>query len=148
MKISKAFFDFNKEIFFGELGALICIPLFSELMAQFTSRATFISFSAILGALIGGSTFWLAMRVYDKERKRKYSLGGLVEDIAYFTPAAFVLGLIIYQPVLFFVSHHLLVLGDKVLFSVLVSQASAFLLFLISINVYRSLLYKFVGEKL
>lgn len=148
----KRFFSFNKEIVFGEIGALIFIPLFSLITSKFTSSSNIISISAVIGGMIGGAIFWLAIRIYDNyygdDKSERESLNKLSLDIAYFAPAAFILGLIVYQPTLFFLSRHLLNIGDKVIYSVILSQAISFWCFLILMNVYRIILYKFFGKRI
>ena len=148
MKTSKEFIDFNKEILIGEIGALIGIPIFSYITSLFTKNSTIISSSAVVGALVGAAVFWLSMRIYDEKKRGEYSVKNIVNDVAYFTPVAFVLSMIVYQPILFFVSYYLLNQGSSVLYSVIISQIIAFIFFLVGINIYRSLLLKYFGKRL
>ena len=140
--------NFNKEIVFGELGALISAPALSFIVSYFTNNDQIISFSAVLGALIGGSIFWLIMRIYDAELIGKVPTRSLTGDLVYFTPAALILALLVYQPTLFLFSNHLLENGDRVIFSVIGAQIIAFLLFLLVMNLYRYVIYRFTGKKL
>ena len=140
---NRNFVDFNKEILFGEVGALISAPAVSYFASMITKDYNVISLSAVIGAIIGASIFWIAMRIYDK-RRNKMPLENVAKDIAYFTPAAFLISLILYYPTLFLVSHYLLVEGVRVLYSVISSQVIAFLSFLIGVNAYRYVLaYRF-----
>ena len=98
MKISKETINFNKEILFGELGALIGTQAGGYVASQFTSSADVISYSVVAGALIMASLFWVLMRAYDKSRRDIYSLGKFEHDLKYFTPASAFLTFFIYYP--------------------------------------------------
>ncbi len=91
MKIinTKNTINFNKEIIFGEIGALIGTPLSSYIISKFIPSVRAIAFSAVLGGIIGGALFWLFMRSYDKKIEKKFSVKNLAEDIIYFTPLLF-----------------------------------------------------------
>ncbi|MEK6823551.1 MAG: hypothetical protein AABY06_00815 [Nanoarchaeota archaeon] len=144
MKIinTKNTINFNKEIIFGEIGALIGAPLSAYIISEFTSNVKYIAFSAVLGGIIGGALFWLSIRSYDKKIEKKFSVKNLAEDIIYFTPIAFLVSLFIYYPILFFYSEYLINDQHKILYSVMFSQLIAFSLFLIMMNIYRYFLAK------
>ena len=144
----KTTINFNKEILFGELGALACAPLTSYIASHFTSNVKFISLSAVIGAIAGGTIFWLSMRIHDKGIEKRLSVRGIADDIRYFTPAAFLLTLLVYYPTLFFVSLDLLSKQNKVLSSIIFSQITAFFFFLLMINAYRYILAKLYGKVL
>jgi hypothetical protein len=135
--------DFNKEILFGECGALLAANPTALAVAHFTTNDAVISWSAVAGTLFGGALFWLLARIYDKVRQRRFDAKVLASDIGYFTPAAVLLGFLVYDPSIYFTSHHLLKEGDKVVDSVLVGQLVAFTLFLLCMNAYRLLLLRF-----
>ncbi len=139
MRISKRFIDFNKQLLFGEMGALTGTPLFPLITAQLTSDAAIISFSAVVGGLVAGSVFWLLMKIRDERKHGTVSVRHLAGQIAWFSPAAFILGLLIYQPTLFFAARHLIKSQTPVVYAVLASQALAFTLFLAAMNLYRLL---------
>ena len=139
-------FNFNKEILFGELGSILGSPLISYLASQFTSNIKIISFFAVIGAIIGASVFWLSMRVIDKKKQYEKSIANLGKDILYFTPAAFLLTLLIYYPTLYFLSYNFLNSQNKILLSVIFAQLLAFTFFLIMINIYRYFLAKYYGK--
>jgi len=144
--MNKLTFDFNKEILFGEVGALIGAPLSAFLISKITVSTHLVSSFAVGGAIAGASIFWLFMRIYDKEQEKRFSFRSLESDISYFTPAAFLLTVLVYYPVLFLLSKHLLTQDYKVVSSIIISQVVAFSLFLTSINVYRYILKKFYGK--
>ena len=68
--------------------------------------------------------------------------------MSYFTPGALVLGFLVYDPAIFFASHHLLVGGGGVGHSVILAQLFAFTLFLAGMNGYRALLLRVGGKRL
>jgi hypothetical protein len=118
------------------------------LVSRFTQNAAVISSAAVAGTLIGGGLGWLATRIYDQVRDKTYSVKAMASDVAYFTPAAIILGLCIYDPAIYLVSHHLLVMGTGVRVSVVVGQLVAFVLFLLSLNIYRLSLFMVRGKSL
>lgn len=140
--------NFNKEIFFGEVGALIGTPSVSYLVSLFTSVPKDISYAAVIGGLIGQAIFWLSMRAYDKRVDKKLSAKSLGEDIIYFTPVAFLIAISVYYPTLFFTSEYLLNDQYKVVYAVISSQILAFSFFLVLINIYRYFLAKVYGKVL
>jgi hypothetical protein len=138
--------DFNREILLGECGALLAANPTAIIVSHFTKNAALISFSAVAGTLIGGALFWLSARVYDMMREKRFDPKLLASDIGYFVPAAVVLGFMVYDPSIYFTSHHLLREGDKVEYSVIVGQVVAFSLFLLCMNLYRLLLLRIRGK--
>ena len=146
--MKRSTFDFNKEILFGELGALLCVPLVSYIVSRFTSASGVISSFAVGGAIFGACAFWLLMRAYDEKRRKELSVKHLASDIEYFTPGALALALLVYYPTLFLISEHLLTQDYEVLTSVILSQFVAFSLFLVAVNLYRYFIWKIFRKKL
>jgi hypothetical protein len=146
--LQKTTLDFNREILFGECGALLAANPAAEVASHFTGNPTVISSAAVGGTLVGGALFWLSARVYDKVRQKSFNTRSIASDIGYFTPAAIILGFVVYDPAIYFISHHLLTSGDRVLSSVLLGQLVAFSLFLACMNVYRILLIRISGKVL
>lgn len=144
----KKIFDFNKEIFFGEIGALISIPIITYLVSLFTKNATLISAAAVIGSITGASLFWLLMRAYDDKRRHELSFNRLATDIGYFTPAAFATTLLVYYPVLFLLSRYMIIKDSVIFSSVIIAQLTAFSLFLLIMNFYHHYLYKITGTDL
>jgi hypothetical protein len=145
--LQKSTLEFNREILFGECGALLAANPAALAVSHFTRNTSLISGAAVAGTLLGGALFWLAARIYDRRKRREFDARALASDIGYFTPAALVLGFLVYDPSIYLTSHHLLKGGDRVLFSVLVGQVVAFGLFLGCMNVYRIVLLRF-GKQL
>jgi hypothetical protein len=148
MRVSKSLVDFNKQILFGEIGSVIGIPLAPLITSRFTTDPSIISFSAVLGGFLAGSVFWLLIKSQDEKGRGANSVLNLAVQIAFFSPAAFIVGLIVYQPTLFLVTRHLLTSGHLVVYSAVVSQCAAFSLFLVSINIYRIALYRIAGRRI
>ncbi len=146
--MQKSTLDFNREILFGECGALVMANPSATLASHFTRNAELISSAAVAGTLIGGAAFWLVARIYDRVREKRFSAKLLATDIGYFTPAAVVFGFLVYDPSIYLTSHHLLRTGVGVEYSVIVGQVVAFVLFLACLNVYRLLLLRIRGKSL
>ena len=134
--------NFNKELVFGELGALIGAPLFSYITSIFTSLPKYISLAAVFGGIFVQAIFWLSMRAYDKKSENSLSVKNMAEDIIYFTPVAFLVALFFYYPTLFFGSEYLIKDNYKVVYSVISAQIVAFFLFVTLMNIYRYFLAK------
>jgi hypothetical protein len=146
--MQKSTLDFNREILFGECGALVLANPIATLTAHFTGNAAIISSAAVAGTLIGGATFWLVARIYDHVKEKRFSAKLLATDVGYFTPAAVIFGFLVYDPSIYLTSHHLLRIGIRVEYSVIVGQVVAFALFLACMNVYRLLLLRIRGKSL
>jgi hypothetical protein len=148
MRLSKSFIDFNKQILFGEIGAVVGIQLAPLVTSCFTADPSIISLAAVLGGPLAGSVLWLMVKSHDEKRRGANSVLNLAVQIAFFSPAAFIIGLIVYQPTLFLVARHMLKSGNLVVYSVLISQFAAFAFFLVAINIYRLVLYRIAGKRI
>jgi hypothetical protein len=146
--LQKTTLDFNREILFGECGALLAANPAAEVASHFSGNPTIISTAAVAGTLVGGALFWLVARIYDKVRQKTFDTRSIASDIGYLTPAAVILGFVVYDPAIYLTSHHLLTSGERVLASVLLGQLVAFSLFLACMNVYRILLIRISGKVL
>jgi hypothetical protein len=147
MKISKDTLNFNKEILFGEIGALIGIQLIN-LVPNAYLPPKLIPFLAVLGAIFGGSLFWLWARVYYKSKEGEYSKMKFFRDIEYFAPASTFFTFAFYYPSLFFATKYFLAHHRQIEFSIIASQIIAFALFLAGINIYRYILKKVFKKNL
>jgi hypothetical protein len=63
--------------------------------------------------LIAGALNWLTTRIYDQRKYAQLSARSMAPDLGYFTPAAIVLSILVYNPVLYFPSEHLLERAQK-----------------------------------
>jgi hypothetical protein len=140
--------NFNKELAFGECGALVVANATALIVSHLTRKPAVISASAVGGTLVGGALFWLAARIYDKVATKDFSVDEMSSDIRYFTPAAIIFGLIGYDPSLYFVSCYLLARDWRVGTSVVTAQTIAFALFLACMNGYRVVLLRVRGKQL
>src|SRR5208283_6063321 len=105
ISLNKRVFDFNKEVLIGEVGAIIGAPIFG-LLGSFMSRSpNFISVDTLVGSFFGGCISMLITRVYDEKKYKRFSTKKLVRDISLYTPAAFLIALLVSYPVLLLVTH-------------------------------------------
>jgi uncharacterized membrane protein YeaQ/YmgE (transglycosylase-associated protein family) len=148
MKISRETINFNKEILFGEVGAIVGTQLGGLISSNITNSSTTIAYSVVFGALVGASLFWLIMRIYDKSKKEKYSREKFIFDLKYFTPASAFFTFMCYYPTLFLITKYLLEHQIMVTFSAIFSQFVAFSFFLLGINTYRYVLIKVFNKEL
>jgi hypothetical protein len=148
LNLSKRCVDYNKQLLFGEIGALMGTPLFPYVASHWTRDPDVIACSAVTGGLVTGSVFLLVVKIWDEKRRGGNSAWRLAGQIAWFTPAAFVIGLIAYQPTLFLMTRGLIRIGTVVVVAVLVSQTLAFGLFLGAMNVYRLVVRRFAGAQI
>ena len=140
--VQQSSLNFNRQIALGELGALLVVNFGAAATSHFTRSAAIISLSTVAGSKIGGTLFWLTARICDQIKGRQFRPGKLAGDIGFFTPAAIVLGLLIYDPAIFLTSHYLLNHGLPCAFAVTAGQIVAFGLFLLAMNFYRCGLLK------
>ncbi len=146
--ISKSAINFNKELIFGELGAIAGAQVFGYVSSLFSASSNVISSFATIGAIIGAAIFFLSLRIYDKFKEKDLSRKKFANDLLYFTPVAFVLTLLVYYPMLFFADRYLLNNEHHVFYATLAAQLIAFACFLILINIYRYALIKLAGKRL
>jgi hypothetical protein len=132
--------EFNQEIIFGEIGAVLGAYAAALIATRLTHRFGLISATLIPGTLLGGTIFWLAARIAHQRERRNWSVRVLARDIGYFTPAAATLGFVVYDPAIYLASHFLLVRGAGVILAVAGGEITAFTLFLASMNAYRLIL--------
>ncbi|VVB70506.1 Uncharacterised protein [uncultured archaeon] len=148
MSFSQATIDFNKELIFGEIGSFIGAAILSYSSTALNFTPNMISLSAVVGSISGSTIFFLSMRVYDKTRKNDFTTRKFAEDLAYFTPAAFVIACLSYYPIIFFMSRYFIENQIYGLISVVASQLVGFIVVLILLNVYREILIKTIRKTL
>lgn len=139
---------FNREILVGECGALVLANIAAPVSGRLTENAAVISGVAVAATLVGGGVSWLAARIYDQKKQNTFNAKSLIGDIGYFTPGAVILGLLVYDPAIYLISHALLVRGGAVWMSVGIGQLTAFALFLVALNGYRYLVLRTRGREL
>ncbi len=150
MSVSRAAINFNKQMILAESGSFVGTPLVAHIFARFTAIPNYISFGAIIGGFLGSSIMFIATRIRDKRKfdNKNYASRELIGDLAYFTPMAFILAVILYYPVVFFSSRYLLVRDVEVGISAMVGQLGAFILLAICLNIYRVILKNKFGKEL
>lgn len=146
--ISKSVINFNKELLFGEIGAMVGAQVFGFFAYILAASNSIISAAATAGAIIGAAIFFLSLRIYDKVKEHEFSKAKFANDLLYFTPVAFMLTVFVYYPMLFFADRYLLNNQHHVVYATFVAQLIAFICFLVGINIYRYVLIKLVGKRL
>ncbi len=144
----KSTIHFNREILIGEVGALILANVSAPVVGRFSHDATVIAWAAVGATMVGGGLFWLGARIYDQVRGKTFTAPALASDVAYFTPGALLLGLGVYDPLIFVVARRLVLGGSPARVAVAVGQVTAFAVFLACLNLYRLVLLRFRGKAL
>jgi hypothetical protein len=144
----KNFSDFNKEIFFGEAGAILGAALISTIASHFTDSGKIIAQFAVLGSIIGGSSLFLLKKIRNKIRRKEPILKSILRDLEYFTPAAAVIGFGICYPTLYSVAKFLVKMGWHTYLAGAVAEVCAFSVFIILVNLYRVGLIKWFKKNL
>lgn len=140
VKLNRRVIDFNKEIFIGEIGALLGAPIFGFISSLIARNPGFIAFLTLFGSVLGGSTSWLIARVHDEKRYKNFSARKVGRDISVFTPIAFLISILASYPTVFLVTHSLFMKEHVSFFSSLIGEAAGFCVFLVLINAYRMVL--------
>lgn len=149
MEFTEKFIDFNKELFFGEIGGIIGAPLFGFLSSFIFSQSNIISAFTVLGSATGATFSWLFMRIKHEKSRGTYSLEKLTKDVSFYTPAAFLIALIFAYPTIFSVTNEMLeTFMQHPLIAGAIGELSGFCVFLILINIYRTFLNKKFGREL
>ena len=139
---------FNRAILWGELGALAGVPLAPWMVSAFTRDPSTLALAAVIGGLLGGSVLWIGARLRSQRGRGRQAARRLARDIAWFSPASCVAGLLLYQPGLFLLTRHLLRAGRPAAVAAIGSQAVAFGLFLLALNAYRWVVCRLTGRLL
>jgi len=140
MKLDSRTIDFNKEILFGEIGALTGAVLLGVVAFFIHKNPNWVSTLTLLGSIAGGSIFWWITRIYDEKRRNEFSIKKLGKDLSLYTPVAILIALLISFPTVFFVTH---AISAKIRFDFLgslVGELSGFILFVVLMNAYRYIL--------
>ena len=142
------FWDFNKQIVLGEIGALIGIQVFLFFGSLLTSEPSTLGFVAVAGSLAGAAGFWLITRILDEKRKKRLTTKSLASDIAYYTPAAVITVILVYLPLLKWLTQSFVEYGWFSNLAGIIAQIVAFFAFLVIINFYRVALIKWFKKSL
>ncbi len=148
MKFSRAALNFNKEILFGELGAIAGAQAFGYISSKTGHPHSVTSTLVVIGAMVGSALFYLTVRLYNQKKSKAFSLKKFSTDLLYFTPIALILTIGIYYPSLFLFEQYFLKNLHVVILSTFLAQSLAFTFFLTGINIYRMILIKSFKRKL
>jgi hypothetical protein len=151
MKINirdRNFSDFNKEIFYGEVGAILGAALISSAASHFTLSRVIIAQFAVVGSIVGGGSLFLLKKIKNKIRRREPIFRSIINDLEYFTPAAAVIGLLIVYPTLYYMAKFLVKSGWHTYLAGATAEICAFVIFLFLINLYRFGLIKMFRKNL
>jgi len=133
--------DFNKELLGAEIGGIIGAPSFGWASSYLFSASESISLFTVVGSVFGAAISWLLMRIRHERRRGEFSYKKLTTDMSYFTPAAFIIALVVAYPTIFFVTRALLkTFKTHPILSSLGGEVCGFFLFLVFINIYRWIL--------
>jgi uncharacterized membrane protein YfcA len=132
--------DFNKEIVFGEIGALLGSALGGYLSFWISRNESLIPTFAVVGSLLGSTTLFLSTKIYDKKKRKELSFRNIFNDLKYYTPAAAVLRVLIGSPLLYFLTRLFVESNFGAFYSGALGEFLCFLVFLTLINFYRIVL--------
>ena len=143
------FFEFNKEIIFGEIGAIFGSALGSYFSFLITHNEKLIPTFTVIGSMIGSITFFISTKIYNKRKRKELSLKNLVHDLAYYTPVAAPLRIFMGYPLLYLFTRYLVRNTNMGAFlSGALGEFLSFLIFLFLINVYRIILFRFFKKRI
>lgn len=142
------FFDFNKEIVFGEIGALSGSALGGYLSFLILHNEKLIPTFSVVGSMLGSTILYLSTKIYDKIKRKELSFRNLISDLAYYTPVAAPLRIFIGYPLLYFFTRYFVKSGIGAFYSGALGEFLSFLIFLTMINIYRFLLYRFLKKRI
>ena len=141
MRIRRRVVDFNREIVTGEIGALVCAPIFGLIGSFILRNPTFIALFTLFGSVMGGSVFWAVMRIHDQKKRNEFSIKRFASGVSIFTPVAFLISVAAVYPTVFLVTRAISKTNFHVYFlNSLAGEISGFMVFLILINGYRYVL--------
>jgi len=138
----KFFSDFNKEIVYGEIGAILGAAILASIVSLFTSNRVRIAQFTVLGSILGGATLFLFKKVRNKIRNGDPILKSILHDLKFFTPAAVVIMFGIGYPALYYLMKYLTKVGWNGFVAGAVSELVGFVIFIVCINLYKFGVFK------
>ena len=141
-------FDLNKEIISGEIGALLGSSLGAYLSFLISGNEKLIPTFTVIGSILGSTTFFLLTKIYNKRKRKEFSLKNLISDLIYYTPVAAPLRIFIGYPLLYFFTRYFVKNGIGAFYSGALGEFLSFWVFLFMINAYRFILYRFFKKKI
>jgi len=140
---NRNFSDFNKEVFYGEVGAVLGAAIASAITSHFfsSSRVRIAQFT-VFGSIIGGGLFFLLKKIKNKRKRGEPILRSIIRDLKYFTPAAAIITGFICYPTLYYLMKYLVKIGWQTFPAGAISELAGFCLFFCCVNFYRFSLSK------
>ena len=148
VKLNSRVIEFNKEIFIGEIGAIIGAVVIGFFGSLILRNGKFISFATLFGSILGSSIFWLSARMHDEKNYHRFSVGKFARDITLFTPIAFLISICFSYPTVLFMTNFVFRKDHISFLSSFVGELCGFCVFLIFINIYRVVLDHYFNKKL
>lgn len=136
------FSDFNKEILYGEIGAVLGAAILSTIMSHFSPSNVRIAQFAVLGSMIGGSSLFLLKKIRNKIRRKEVVLKSVIYDLKYFVPVASLIAFFVTYPILYSLTKFLVKSGWEIFPAGAVSELAGFSVFICCVNIYRFALIK------
>lgn len=140
--------DFNKEIVFGEIGALVGSSLGAYLSFIISGNEKLVPTFSVVGSMLGSTVLYLSTKIYDKIKRKELSLKNLIHDLIYYTPVAAPLRIFMGYPLLYFFARFFLRNGVGAFYSGALGEFLSFLVFLLMINIYRIVLFRFFKKRI
>ncbi len=144
----KNFSDFNKEIFYGELGAILGAAIITAIASSLTGNQKIVAQFAVVGSIFGGGLLFLLKKIRNKIRRHEPIFKSILMDLEYFTPAAALIGFGVAYPILYYIAKFLISTGFHSYTAGALAEICAFSAFLILINIYRLGLIKFFKKNI
>ena len=141
-KEDRNFGEFNKEVLYGEAGAILGAAAISTLASHFTMSRIIISQFAVIGSMLGGGSLFLIKKIQHKIQKKQPVLKSTVRDLEVFTPAALLITLVVSYPIVYYLTKFFIKLHWHPYFAGGLSEIGGFLAFLLLINIYRLILVR------
>jgi uncharacterized membrane protein YeaQ/YmgE (transglycosylase-associated protein family) len=142
------FFDFNKEVFSGEIGALLGSALVSFLSSLIAGNEKFVPTFSVVGSILGSTIFFLSAKMYNKKKVGELSIKNMLHDLVYYTPAAALLRILFGYPLLYMFSEFFVGQRFGAFISGALGEFLSFLIFLVLINIYRLVLLKVFKKRI
>jgi hypothetical protein len=137
------FSDFNKEVVYGEIGAVLGSAIASAITSHFfsSSRVRIAQF-AVVGSILGGGLLFLLKKIKNKRRRGEPILKSIIHDLKYFTPAAAIIACFICYPTLYYLMKYFVKIGWQTFPAGAISELVSFCIFFCCVNLYRFTLSK------
>ena len=140
--------DFNKEILYGEVGAILGAAILSAIISHFSSSRVTIAQFAVVGSIVGGGSLFIFKKIKNKIRRGEPILRSIIQDLIYFTPAATPIAVFISYPFLYYLMKFFVKNQWDTFVAGAVSELAGFVIFISCINFYRLGLIKLFHKNL